>query len=58
MWLLISAMAILTIVFIKTSLKPYAEEPELPRQTDFTNWNVHIDAYSLVSGRISEPIGV
>jgi len=58
MWFLIGAMAILTLAFIITSVKPDAEVPELPRQADFTKWTVHIDAYSLRSGRISEPIGV
>jgi len=58
MWFLIGVMAILTIAFIITSLKPDAEVPEIPRQADFTKWTVHIDAYSLVTGRIKEPINV
>jgi len=50
MWFLIGVMAILTIAFIITSLKPDAEVPEIPRQADFTKWTVHIDANQSMYG--------
>ena len=58
MWFLIGVMAIFTIAFISTSIKPDPQISELPKEADFTKWTVHIDAYSLASGRISEPINV